>query len=301
MNDNKNIPEVMQLSRRQFYATDFRELDRALSVEEQAEWNAIYASYDSHSLLHGTVIGVEPVSVPDSADGTPSSVSCLVIVQYRVKVLLPGPLIWMPGEERAPFVANSMVGAQVDYIIQGVDRAGGCAVASRAQALERQRWHAREVLHIRPGEIVDCMVLAVGASHLTLTAHGYDVTLAQAGLSWSYLGDLRESYHAGQTLRARVLDIDGSALALSVRDAAPNPYDGAALRHPAGSTRLARLTSKYAGGVFGRLPDGCTVVCGYAQHFSDAQFQVGDTVLVQITGCSDGRQWLRGKIRGRLS
>ena len=72
-------------------------------------------------------------------------------------------------------------------------------------------------------------------------------------------------------------------------------------RRPVGSRRIATISSKYAGGVFCRLIDGCTVVCRYAQQFSDDEFRVGDRVVVQIRSFVDEKRWLRGKIRARLS
>ena len=63
---------------------------------------------------------------------------------------------------------------------------------------------------------------------------------------------------------------------------------------------MASITSKYAGGVFVRLDDGCTAVCRYARHFSDDQFHPGDTVKVEIVSYSDDKQWMLAKIKGKI-
>lgn len=78
------------------------------------------------------------------------------------------------------------------------------------------------------------------------------------------------------------------------------PYESAEKRHPVGSSRMGIITNKYRGDVFCRLPDGCTVVCKYAQQFSDDQFHSGDHVLIQIRSFSNDRHWLRGKIRSQI-
>ena len=286
MNEKNRLPDELNLTRLRFYETDFKALDYSLTEKEQAEWNAIYASYRSSSILSGEIIGVEGVPLPDGEDedGTDGKkeMPCLTVVQYRVKVLIPEPFVWKEGDERETYVLGHMAGAKIDYIITGVDCEGQCAVASRALAMERQRWHAHRVRGVQEGDIVDCMVLAVGASHLTLTTCGHDLTLAQAGLSYSYLGDMRESYYPGQKLKAKVM-----------------AYIGAEFRHPVGRTRIAKITNKYTG-IFGRLRDGCTVICRYAQQFSDDQFEAGDSVIVQSMEYSDDRQWLRGKIKGKI-
>ncbi|MFQ9681986.1 MAG: hypothetical protein ACLRZH_19515 [Ruthenibacterium lactatiformans] len=42
------------------------------------------------------------------------------------------------------------------------------------------------------------------------------------------------------------------------------------------------------------------MICRYAQQFSDDQFEAGDSVIVQSMEYSDDRQWLRGKIKGKI-
>lgn len=224
----------------------------------------------------------------------------MIVLPYRVKILIPEPFFWWQGEERESFVLQNMAGANVDFVIIAVDRMGGCAIASRTMALSRRRWEAKEIAHLEQDSIVDCDVLSVGPSRLTLSCYGYDDTLTQIGLSYSYLGDLRDTYRPGQVLRAKVLSFTEEQLEVSVKAAAPNPYEGARQRHPPGSIRMASITSKYAGGVFVRLDDGCTAVCRYARHFSDDQFQPGDMVKVEIVSYSDDKQWMLAKIKGKI-
>ena len=273
--DSKELMERLSTSRREFNATAFSELDRNLSDDEREEWNAIYASFSSRSLLRNTVIGLE--SIPFPTDDKPEQVlTCMVVMRHLVKVLIPLPLFWI---EPTGINPNSVIGADVDYIIIGVDREGECAIAARSLALEQQRWHALNVQHVSDGDVVSASVLACGPTRITVTACGFDVTMGQQAMSYTYLADMREEYHAGQQLQAKVLSVSEDMLALSVRDVGTDPYLNAELRHPVGSSRIATISSKYAGGVFCRLIDGCTVVCRYAQQFSDDEFRVGDKVM----------------------
>ncbi|MFQ9681988.1 MAG: hypothetical protein ACLRZH_19525 [Ruthenibacterium lactatiformans] len=59
MNEKNRLPDELNLTRLRFYETDFKALDYSLTEKEQAEWNAIYASYRSSSILSGEIIGVE--------------------------------------------------------------------------------------------------------------------------------------------------------------------------------------------------------------------------------------------------
>lgn len=294
--DTRELLERLSTSRREFNATAFAELDRNLSDEEREEWNAIYASFSSRSLLRNTVIGLESIPFPTD-ENMEQALTCMVVMRHLVKVLIPLPLFWL---EPTGINPNSVIGAEIDYIIIGVDREGECAVAARSLALEQQRWHALNVQRISEGDVVSASVLACGPTRITVTACGFDVTMGQQAMSYTYLADMREEYHAGQQLQAKVLSVSEDMLALSVRDVGTDPYVHAELRHPVGSSRIGTISSKYAGGVFCRLTDGCTVVCRYAQQFSDDQFRVGDKVVVQIRAFVDEKRWLRGKIRGKI-
>jgi len=294
--DNKELLERLSTSRRAFNATAFTELDRNLSDDEREEWNAIYASFSSRSLLRNTVIGLESIPFPTD-DELEQVLTCMVVMRHLVKVLIPLPLFWI---EPTGINPNSVIGADVDYIIIGVDREGECAIAARSLALEQQRGHALNVQHIADGDVGSASVLACGPARITGNACGVDGTMGQQAMSYTYLADMREEYHAGQQLQAKVLSVGEDMLALSVRDVGTDPYLNAELRHPVGSSRIATISSKYAGGVFCRLTDGCTVVCRYAQQFSDDEFRVGDRVVVQIWSFVDEKRWLRGKIRAKL-
>lgn len=202
--DNKELLERLSTSRRAFNATAFAELDRNLSDNEREEWNAIYASFSSRSLLRNTVIGLE--SIPFPTDDKPEQVlTCMVVMRHLVKVLIPLPLFWI---EPTGINPNSVIGADVDYIIIGVDREGECAIAARSLALEQQRWHARNVQHVSEGDVVSASVLACGPTRITVTACGFDVTMGQPShelyLSCGYAGRIScRSAASGESAQRR--------------------------------------------------------------------------------------------------
>ena len=68
-------------------------LDKDLSEEQRREWNAIYASYRAESLLTARVAGMDQAAVTVRNEETGRSerrgIPCLVVIDYRVKVLIP--------------------------------------------------------------------------------------------------------------------------------------------------------------------------------------------------------------------
>ena len=289
--------------RSSFFQTDFRSLDRNLSPEQMQEWNSIYASYRSKSILTGTVVGVDDnrFEVRSPRTGLPErrTVRSLVIIGYRIKVLIPESEVWTPGEERPDYVMRGMVGAKIDYVVMQVDREGECAIASRRLALAKQRRHFASLRRgHEPGAQLKCNLLVVGPRRVLAECGGYDVSLSQRDLSWTAIADLRNEYRPGQELPCRLKEYNGreGKLSVSVRDATPNPFIGAENRHPIGSRRQAVISGKYAGGVFCRLPDDVTVLCLYSNLLGDNEFFPGDSVLIHITQYDYNRQLIYGRI-----
>lgn len=286
-----------------FYQTDFKTLDKDLTEPELQEWNAIYASYRSQSILTGTVIGVDrnELQVLDGETGRTELrvIHSLVIVGYRVKILIPENEVWVGGEERGVFLMPGMIGAKVDYVIINVDREGECALASRAVAMvKRRRAFAGGRTVPRPGDLLKCSVLVVGPRRCLVTCGGYDIPMRARDMSYTSIVDMKEVYRPGQELDARLVEYRPGEhrLSLSVREARPNPFDGAERRHPIGSRRQAVISGKYAGGVFCALPDGTVCMCLYSNTHFDTEFLSGDNVIVHIVEYNYRLKHIYGRI-----
>ena len=289
--------------RRRFFELDFRELDRRLSPEERQEWSSIYASYRGGSALSGTIIGVDRISLrshnADTGDAKREDMYCAIVIPHRVRIVIPATEMWEDGKERPSFVLQNMVGAHIHFIIMKVDREGGFAIASRRQAsrVRRLYFSRRPALQMH-GTRLQCQVLAVGPRRCLVECYGHDMNLTQRELRYTAIPDLRTEYHPGQELDCLVkgYDPDTDALEISVKETESNPFDGAALRHPAGSRRQAIIAGKYGGGVFCNLPDGTVCMCNYAYQHEDSDFRIGDTVILVIQRHEMKKRQIYGKI-----
>lgn len=288
--------------RSDFFHINFKEVDRDLSPDQLQEWQAIYASYRSQSILTGEVTGVDSNTFmmpnPETGQMEKREICSLIVINYRVKVLIPETELWFPGEERPSHVVRSMIGTKVDYVIQEVDRGGECAIGSRTAALRKQRRRTINAYRDQAGAHVTCRVLVVGPKSCLVGWGGFDVNLAQRHLSYTAIADLRTEYHAGQELEAvfRGFYPETGRPLLSVKAVNPNPYDGAEVRHPPGSRRQAVISGKYAGGIFCTMKDGVTCLCLYSNNHYDTQFAVGDSVLIRINFYDDERKLIYARI-----
>lgn len=192
-----------------------------------------------------------------------------------------------------------MVGASIDFVVIKVDRESDFAVASRRMAARSQRYFFshRPALH-REGARARCRVLSVGPRRCLVECYGHDINLTQRDLRYTAIPDLRNAYHPGEELDCVVKNYDASTetLRISVKETGSNPFEGAELRHPVGSRRQASIAGKYGGGVFCNLPDGTVCMCSYSYQHEDADFMVGDTVILAVQRYDTGKRQMYGKI-----
>lgn len=265
----------------EFNDLDMRQWDKDLSEEQLKEWNSIYASYRSGSLLTGRVIGMDTTTIRmknrDSGKLEKQTINCLVVISYRVKVLIPEQEVWYDEHSRRPaHVLRSMTGAVIDYVITGIDRINDCCTASRKLAMDIRR---RTFLKLEPqmGRKVPVNVLAVGATHLLATCNGFDMTLSQRDLSYGMIDDLRNKFHPGEQKMAVLVSYDKekNQLRASVKEAEPHPFDGVEIRHPLNSRRASVISGKYKGGVFCKLEENLDCLCTYTMYQKDEDFDIG--------------------------
>lgn len=279
------------------------ELDRNLTEQERQEWNDIYASYRSKSVLTGKIIGVEAynfnVRNRETGQVERRKMYCAAVISLRVKVLIPETEMWMPGEERPTHVLRNMSGAEIDYVILDVDREGGIATASRRMGviIKRRGFDTARGGH-EVGERLPCRILTVGPSRCLVECGGRDITLRYQDISYSSYDDLRKKYHPGDSLDCILKEYDRTSdrMKISIKEAAPNPFEGAVIRHPLGCRRQAVISGKYGGGVFCTIPDGTTCLCLYTAQHTDRDFRKGDTVILVIVKYDYERSLIYGRI-----
>jgi len=292
-----------RMRKKTIYDLNLNSLDRDLTPEERQEWSSIYASYRSKSILEGTVIGADEhtfdIRNRETGEIESKTLTSLIIINYRVKVLIPESEMWMPGEERPNFVLRNMTGSVIDYAIIEIDREGQCAIGSRRVALAAKRHYFATARGGHPeGELLKCRVLISGPHRCTVETGGYDIRLSQRDLSYTTIPDLRERFHPGQELNCRLKSYDRKSgqLLVSVKEASPNPFIGADMRHPVGSRRQAVISGKYAGGVFCTMPDDTVCLCLYSVRHSDIDFSIGDKTIILIRSYDYDRQLIYGRI-----
>ena len=289
-----------------FNELDLTKLDKNLTDAERNEWQAIYASYRGQSVISGEVAGVDlhefDIIPKGKRKSVRKTVRCLIIINYRVKVIIPETEVFIEELDTGYHILHSMCGAKVDYVITHIEREEGFAIASRKLALEKIR-RANSRRRYKPGQIVDTKVVSVGRGVCTVTFNGYDVMIPQREIGYSAVPDLREVMHPGDERKAMITEFskDDGIMKMSIKQTMPHPFDGIETRHPLGCTRIAKIVGKYGGGVFCRLYDGVTdVLCSYDSLQNDGDFKIGDSAEIVINKYNPEKKLVYGKILRKM-
>ena len=176
------------------------------------------------------------------------------------------------------------------------------AQASRRQASRSQRrfFAAREDLHA-VGSRITCRMLAVGPRRCLVDCYGYDLDMTQREIRYAAIPDLRTEFHPGSEIDCIVKEYHPRTgeLIVSAKETEVNPFFGAEERHPVGSRRFAMISGKYGGGVFCNLPDGVTCMCNYSYQHEDADFMVGERVMLMVQRYDQEKLQMYGKIMSK--
>ena len=207
--------------RRDSYILTVDAKDRIETEEERREviWHEIKTSHIAGRILTGTLDGVEQ---------TPSG-RTIVVVDYKgYRIAIPlkemmlysGPVPhgakYKPFMERMNGILSTMLTAEIDFIVRGLNHNERSAVASRKAAMlrKRQTFYLDTNEDGKPlvyeGRVVQARVIGVAEKSLRVDVFGVECTIFARDLSNTWFGDAHEYYSVGDRVLVRVLTIDRS-------------------------------------------------------------------------------------------
>lgn len=195
--------------------------DRIETEDERREiiWHEIKTSHVTGRILTGILSGVEQ---------TPSGITVVVLDYKGFRIAIPlkemmlysGPVPhgakYKPFMERMNGILSTMLTAEIDFIVRGLNHNERSAVASRKAAMLRKRQtfyldtnEDGEPL-VYEGRVVQARVIGVAEKSLRVDVFGVECTIFARDLSNTWFGDAHEYYSVGDRVLVRVLTIDRS-------------------------------------------------------------------------------------------
>ena len=111
-------------------------------------------------------------------------------------------------------ILNKMLGAEVDFVIKGIDGNSRSVVASRKDAmLKKQQIYyfgtdSDGQYRICAGRVVQARVVAVSERVIRVEVFGVETSILSRDLSWDWIGDANDRFSVGDHVLVRVLEVD---------------------------------------------------------------------------------------------
>lgn len=262
-------------------------------------------SQKGRKILTGTIQGVERAAEnPDSAFA--------VIYHGDYKVIIPATEAVEPPadfRDRSPgevfhYLLTKRLGAEVDYIVKGVDPEARLAAASRLEAMAMKR---REYYNstdrdgnyqLYEGVCAEARVVSVIRAGMFVDLFGAECYIALRELSYQRWSDATAHFQPGQRVLVKITELDRSdrqhiRVQASVKQASANPYESALRKYSVGSRYVGTVSIVDTNGVFVALDGGIDCLCTYPKRGRPPR---GSRVTVRILGINHDTNRIWGYI-----
>lgn len=169
------------------------------------------------------------------------------------------------------------LGAEIDFIVKGIDADANVAVASRLEAMHlkrRQFYNGRnrngEYL-LRAGVRAEARIVSVTRMSVFVDLFGLEVRIPVSEATYQRMASLISIFQPGQRVLVRVLDIvrqtaDKPKVRLSIKSAYRNPYEQAIERYEVGNRYTGVVSMIDTNGVYVSLPSGVDCLCNFPRR-----------------------------------
>lgn len=285
-------------------------IDERLAVETDADKAKndlldLIESMKTKRILTGTIQGVErPEDNPNR--------SLAVIYHGDFKVIIPAEEAVEPPEDfrgRSEsdimhYMLTKRLGAEVDYIVKGIDPKAGIAVASRLEAMAAKRKEYyfgtdRDGNNLIYNDVcAEARIVSVIRAGIFVDLFGLEIYIPLRELSYQRLLDASAQFQPGQRVLVKVLTVDRSErnqvkVTASVKQAGEKPYEKALKKYSVGNRYVGTVSMVDTTGVFVSLDGGVDCLCSYPKRGRPPR---GARVTVRVLGINKENNRIWGAI-----
>lgn len=188
---------------------------------EDVIWHEIHNAYRTRRILTGQLGGIEQLD----------NRKTVAVVDYKgFRIIIPIKEMMInlgrspSGQEYADLmlrqnkILGNMLGADIDFVVRGIDSKTRSVVASRREAMMRKRQtfyfdlDAEGKCRIYEGRIVQARVIAVAEKVIRVEVFGVETSILARDLAWDWIGDAHERFSVGDEVLVRILNVRRNSL-----------------------------------------------------------------------------------------
>ncbi|MCM1263693.1 MAG: S1 RNA-binding domain-containing protein [Butyrivibrio sp.] len=223
-------------------------------AREDAIWHEIHNAYRTHRLLTGQLGGIEQTD----------SGKTIAIVDYKgFRIVIPLKEMMInvgrsPSDEeyrelmlRQNKILGNMFGAEIDFMVRGIDSKTRSVVASRKESMLKKRQifyldtYASDTYRIFEGRVVQARIIAVAEKVVRVEVFGVECSIMARDLAWGWIGDAHERFSVGDQILVRVLNVRRGDTVEDISTKADIKSVSQSTSHD--NLKKCRIQSKYAG------------------------------------------------------
>lgn len=270
---------IAPIDERPAFQTDFE--------KNRSDLLDLMESLHGRRILTGYFQGLEQSS--------PSASSCAVIYYGNYKVIIPvteaviapEDLHGLEPDAALRFLVTKRLGAEVDFIVKGIDEMELLAVASRLEAMAQKRhqyFFGKKRALLEVGKCAEARIVSVIKSGVFVDVFGVECFVPTSELSYQHMRDAQTMFAAGQRVPVRILENDCSdpdkiKLVVSVKQVSENPYQKAQQLYRVGDIYFGTVSMVTTNGIYVNLSEGIDCFC---PHSDRGRPHNGSRVTVRI-------------------
>lgn len=254
--------------------------------------------------LTGTIQGVEK----HSGMGEPRAIifhgDYKVVIMASMVVNLPRNLRDQEPNDIYHYLLTKRIGAEIDYVVKGIDQNTGLAVASRKEAMNtKRRYYYLSLTYegtyrIYQGLVCEARVTSVIPDGIFVEIFGIDVYIPLKELSYMRISDAMGYFEPGDRVLVKITDLDRSnpndiRISASVKQVASNPVAKALEKIEVDSNYAGTVSMADEHGIYVQLDMGAECRCPYPHRTRPPK---GARVIVKIAGVDMERHFIWGSI-----
>ena len=183
---------------------------------EDIIWHEIHNAYRTRRILTGKLGGIEQLD-------NRKTVAVVDYKGFRIIIPLKEMMINLgrspSGQEytdlmlRQNKILGNMLGADIDFVVRGIDSKTRSVVASRREAMMRKRQtfyfdlDPDGMYRVYEGRIVQARVIAVAEKVVRVEVFGVECSILARDLAWDWIGDAHERFAVGDEVLVRILSV----------------------------------------------------------------------------------------------